>query len=90
VRLDRVERGEIKKFIGELRVRGLAKNTIRLAVTTLRALLTSAVEDRRIPLNPAEGLGRFMESEKAEEAMSLESDEIDRLLETAEDNLSQI
>jgi len=85
--LDRIERDQIKKFIGELRARGLAKNTIRLAVTTLRAILTAAVEDRVILVNPAQGLGRFVRSEKPErEATSLTPQE-NRLLKTAKDNL---
>src|SRR5690348_5445026 len=43
--LDQIEREDVKAFIAELRGRQLAKNTIRLAVTTIRALLNAAVED---------------------------------------------
>ena len=62
--LDQIERDQVKEFISELRYRKLAKNTIRLAVTTLRAVLTAAVEDRLISHNPAQALGRFVRSEK--------------------------
>ncbi len=37
VRLDAISREDVKRFIGELRAREFAKNTIRLAVTTLRS-----------------------------------------------------
>src|SRR5262249_48006549 len=71
-RLDEIMREHAKKFISELRAKNLAKNTIRLAVTTFRSVLTAAVEDRLIEHNPAHGLGRFVKSEKAKrEATSL-------------------
>jgi len=41
-RLDNIERDDVKRLISDLRTRGLAKNTIRLAVTTLRAVLNAA------------------------------------------------
>src|SRR5438552_15368985 len=59
----------------------LPKNTIRLAVTTLRTLLNAAAEDEVIEHNPAQGLGRFVKSEKAtREATSLKPKEVERLL----------
>ncbi|MGO9275541.1 MAG: phage integrase SAM-like domain-containing protein [Terriglobia bacterium] len=80
-RLDDIERENVKQFISELRARDFAKNTIRLAVTTLRALLNAAVEDKLIEHNPAQGLGRFVKSEKAtREATSLKPNEVERLL----------
>ena len=87
--LDLIQREEVKQLIAELRDRGLAKNTIRLAVTTLRAVLTSAVEDRFLFHNPVQGLGRFVKSEKAQrEATSLKPSEVDILLRAAQQNLS--
>jgi integrase len=78
----------VKRFLSELRAQSLAKNTIRLAVTTLRAVLNAAVEDKLIEHNPAQRLGRFVKSEKPKaEATSLKPAEIERLLETAEENL---
>lgn len=53
--LDRIARDDVKRFISDLRARGLAKNTIRLAVTTLRAVLSAAVEDQVIEHNPLRG-----------------------------------
>jgi len=88
VALDAVERDEVKRFIAELRSRGFAKNTIRLAVTTLRAVLNAAIEDRWIGQNPAQGLGRFVKSEKPErEATSLRAHEVERLLGVAKETL---
>ncbi len=88
LRLDAIERQKIKEFIAELGSRKLAKNTIRLAVTTLRAVLSSAVEDRLLRENPARGLGRFIKSEKAErEASSLRPEEVEVLLRSAKSNL---
>ena len=87
-RLDGIEREGVRQFISDLRARGLAKNTIRLAVTTLRAVLNAAIDDRLIEHNPAQGLGRFVKSEKAtREATSLKSGEVERLLRAAREEL---
>ena len=88
LKLDEIKRAQIKELIAELRSRGLAKNTIRLAVTTLRAVLSSAVEDRLLQENPARGLGRFVKSEKAaREATSLRPQEVEALLQKAKAEL---
>jgi Phage integrase, N-terminal SAM-like domain len=77
-RLDGIEREGVRQFISDLRGRGLAKNTIRLAVTTLPAVLNAAMDNRLIEHNPAQGLGRFVKSEKAtREATSLKSGEVE-------------
>ncbi|HZQ54461.1 MAG TPA: site-specific integrase [Bryobacteraceae bacterium] len=87
--LDSVSRQEDKQFISDLRARGLSKNAIRWAVTTLRAVLSAAQEDRLIQDNPARGLGRFVKSEEAErEATSLTPHQVESLLGTAENDLS--
>jgi integrase len=87
-RLDCIQRDDVKQFISDLRARNFAKNTIRLAVTTLRAALTATVEDGLIQHNPARGLGRFVKSEKAaREATSLKPKEVERLLRAAKDEL---
>jgi len=83
-RLDDIHREDVKRFISDLVKRGFAKNTIRLAVTTLRAALNAAVEDELIEHNAAQGLGRFVKSEKpTREATSLKPKEVERLLEAA-------
>ena len=89
VRLDAIKREDVKQFLSELRARALAKNTIRLAATTLRALINAAIEDRVVENNPAQGIGRFVKSEKPErEAAALKSNEVERLLRMAEETLS--
>ncbi len=53
-------------------------------MTTLRAVLNAAVEDELTEHNPAQGLGRFVKSEKAtREATSLKPKEVERLLAAA-------
>jgi len=44
-RLDDVRQEVVKRFISDLRAREFAKNTIRLVVTTHRAVLNGATED---------------------------------------------
>ena len=60
-----ITRDEIKSFMSQLTEKGLSKNTIRLAVATLRVVLSSAVEDGILASNPGLRLGRFLESHKA-------------------------
>lgn len=87
-RLDSIEREGVRQFISDLRTRGFAKNTIRLAVTTLRTVLNAAIEDRLIEHNPAQGLGRFVKSEKStREATSLKPKEVEQLLSAARKQL---
>ena len=52
--LNEIKRPEVKRFIQDLGGRKLARNTIRLAVTALRAVLNSAIEDRLLDHNPAQ------------------------------------
>ncbi|MGI9071699.1 MAG: tyrosine-type recombinase/integrase [Bryobacteraceae bacterium] len=88
-RISDITRQEVKRFLSELRARNFAKNTIRLAITTLRAVLNAAIEDKLVEHNPAQGLGRFVKSEKPErEATSLKPGEIERLLGTAKQSFS--
>ena len=51
--LTAITRDAIKDFISDLAGRGLAKNTIRLAVASLRVVLSAAVEDGVLASNPA-------------------------------------
>jgi integrase len=89
VPLDALTRDDVKRFVSELRARGLAKNTIRLAATTLRALLSAAIEDQLIDRNPARGIGRFVKSEMVKRAAcSLTPEEAEHLLAAAKIALS--
>ena len=83
-KLSSISRGEIKMLLAELGQKKLARNTIRLALASLRAVLTTAVEDGVISSNPASRLGRFTTSEKkAHEAQSMEPDEVQAFLDAA-------
>jgi len=89
MRLHEITRTEAKQFLSDMATKGLAKNTIRLAVTALRALLSAATEDRILEHNAAHGLGRFVKSEKRpHEAKSLRPVEVQQLLTTAKAILS--
>jgi integrase len=83
-KINDITRDDIKCFMSELTEKGLAKNTIRLAVASLRVVLSSAVEDGVLASNPAFRLGRFMESHKPEhEAQAMESSEAEAFLAAA-------
>ena len=85
--LQGISREAIKAFMADLSTRGLSRNTIRLAVASLRVVLSSAVEDGLITMNPAFRLGRFMESQKREhEAQAMEPGEVERFLADAKQN----
>jgi len=79
--LTAITRDEIKQFIADLCAKGLSKNTIRLAVASLRVVLSSAVEEGTIQSNPAFRLGRMVASGKPEQkAQAMEPEEVDRFL----------
>jgi len=89
-RLDEIQRSAVKDWIADLGARGLSRNSIRLAVSTLRVVLNSAIEDGLLQLNPAAGLGRFVKSEKPDrEASALTPQEAKLLLEAAKESCPQ-
>jgi hypothetical protein len=57
-------------------------------VTTLRAVLKAAVEDGLVSINPAQGLGRFIKSERAARESSSLKTEVERLLQTGGESLN--
>jgi len=64
----------------------LAKNTIRLAVATLRVVLSAAVENGILASNPGLRRGRFIESQKAaHEAQAMTREEAQIFLEAAKE-----
>ena len=56
--LSAITRAMVKEFVAARRAAGLSKNTVRLIRTTLGLILSEAVDDELIPLNPAAGLNR--------------------------------
>ncbi len=83
-RINEIRREVVKRWIAELASRGLARNTLRLAVSTLRVVLNAAIEDGLLEANPAQKLGRLVKAEKLQqEATALTAEEVDRFLATA-------
>jgi integrase len=81
--LTAITRDAIKDFIAHLSGRGLAKNTIRLAVASLRVVLSAAVEDGILASNPAVRLGQFVKTDKPEqEALAMQPEEAEQFLAT--------
>jgi integrase len=60
VRVRELRRGRIKAFLSTKRDAGLARNTVRLILATLRAMLQAAVDDEVLLANPARRLGRSL------------------------------
>ena len=82
-----ITRDEIKTFMAELTEKGLAKNTIRLAIATLRVVLSAAVEAGILASNPGLRLGRFIESQKAtHNALAMTREEAQIFLEAAKES----
>lgn len=85
-RLNEISRQKVKDLVESLGKRGLAKNTVRLALTAVRSVLDAAMEDGLILANPAVRLGRFVKSQKPEhEARALTAREARQLLRTAKE-----
>jgi len=89
MRIDAITRDQVKAWIAELCSGKLSKNSVRLAVTTLRTVLNAAREDGQISTNPAEKLGRLVKTEKPKhEASALTADEAEQLLSKAKETCS--
>jgi integrase len=86
LRLSEITKPRILAMIADLKAQGLAKNTIRLAVASLRIVLSRAVEDELIPKNPAlaTSLGKRAITGKAKrEPRSMEPEEAEAFLQAA-------
>jgi integrase len=55
-----ISRRDCRTFVAEIRAKGLKLNTVRGIVRTLSAMLSQAVEDEKLPANPALRLGRYL------------------------------
>ena len=58
MKLSKVHRALIKRFLAQKRASGLSQNTVRIIHATFRALLSESIEDGVISINPASGLGK--------------------------------
>ena len=86
LRLAEITKARLLAMIAELKAEGLAKNTVRLAVASVRTVQSMAVEDELIPKNPAlaSALGKRAISGKAKrEPKSMEPEEAERFLKAA-------
>ncbi len=86
-RLTEITRAGIKEFLADLakresRQKGkLSRNTIRMALASLRVMLHSAVEDGILTANPGSRMGRYVVSGKPEhKAQAMEPAEVERFL----------
>jgi integrase len=59
-----IRRDQVKTWLASLVQKNLARNTVRLALCSLRVVLSHAVEDEIIQVNPAARLGRFTATEQ--------------------------
>jgi integrase len=87
-RLAEVEPRDVKRYVAEVAASGVSRDTVRLALAPVRALLATALEEGLIRSNPATGIRipAVVETEgtDAEQARALTEDELGRLIEKAE------
>src|SRR5262249_3970220 len=80
--LSAITRDDIKNFLASLSENEEhSRNTVRLIITALRAVLTAAIEDKLIDSNPASRVGKFNKKEKGEaKAQAMTAAEASRFL----------
>lgn len=61
MRLTEIQPTDLKAFVAKMAERGISKNTVRLGVAPVRALLATAVEEGLLRSNPAIGVRLFVE-----------------------------
>jgi integrase len=87
--LDEITTGEVKRYVAHLEKRGLAPASVAKALTVVRLVFASAVEDDDygLPANPALGVrvSRRREDTDDEPVKVLEPDELTSLLEALPD-----
>ncbi len=85
--IDQIRREAVKHWIADLADRGLARNTVRLAVSTLRAVINAAIEDGLVASNPAQKLGRLVKAEEPpHQPSALTSEETERFLRSVKEH----
>lgn len=89
-RLDQIRRAEVKQLVFALRQRGLKPKSARKIVGTLSSILSEAVDDGLIAVNPALQLRKvyrspeFRDGAAAKQADPLARDEVAHVLQTAQ------
>lgn len=82
-------RGDIKSFLASKRAGGLSRNTVRIIHSTLRGMLTAAIDDGLISANPASVLGRSLNlvtsaNQRQEEIKAMDRGQIKKFLAASE------
>jgi integrase len=84
IRLAEIEPQHLKRYAATLAARGLAPNTIRLALVPVKLLLATAYEEGLIRSNPAQGLRLTTQPNRAEpdedKVKALSEEELARVL----------
>jgi integrase len=87
-RLDEIERKDIKRFIIEKQASGLSANTVKLILSYFSSILSEAVDDELIPLNPTTGVRKVIGKGEPDEINPLSATELNSLLETVQEHFS--
>jgi integrase len=89
MRLSEIEPRDLREYATALEQRGLAPNTVRLAVAPVRALLATALEDGLLRSNPAAGLRLAQrrpdldgDEDEQEQVKAMSEEQLKRLLAT--------
>jgi len=84
-RLNEIKRNDIKGFIGDLVAKGLTRSTVRNALSILRGIFNSAIEEGLFESNPAANLGRFTRNARTSEVkgVALTTEEVENFLSAA-------
>jgi len=65
--IDKITRDDVKEFVTTIsETEEHSRNTVRLILTALRSVLSSAVEDKLIDNNPASKVGKFNKRERGQ------------------------
>ena len=82
--LDEIERKDIKRFIIEKQAGGLSANSVKIILSYFSSILSEAVDDEFISLNPATGVRKVIGKGEPLEISPLSATELNTFLETAE------
>ncbi len=68
--LDEITRKDIKDFVIQKQTEGLSPNTVRICRAYLSSVLTQAVDDEIIPVNPAANTGRYIKKQAGQKKVN--------------------
>jgi len=80
MQLAAIEPSDIKRYAKHVADRGVAPNTVRLALAPVKALLATAVEDGVIRSNPSAGVRLGLTNHVEDDRVTLSEEELPRLL----------